>query len=134
MVKSFSVLMSLYAKERPEYLRECIESILRQTAVPDEIVIVKDGPLTNALECVLSEYISQSPALYTDLGITPRQQGGKLYGKQIRVGTGNINIHIKIQTERFDGFFPMLYSLQLVKNQISLSDFGDQSADMVVKT
>lgn len=52
MVKNFSVLMSLYAKERPEYLRECLESILRQTAVPDEIVIVKDGPLTNALERV----------------------------------------------------------------------------------
>lgn len=74
MVKNFSVLMSLYAKERPEYLRECIESILRQTAVPDEIVIVKDGPLTNALERVLSEYINQSPALYTIVPLE-RNQG-----------------------------------------------------------
>ena len=61
----FSVLMSLYIKEKPEYLRECIESILCQTVLPDEIVIVKDGPLTEELEQVLEEYISKNPTLYT---------------------------------------------------------------------
>lgn len=52
----FSVLMSLYKKEKPEFLRESLESILNQTYVPTEIVIVKDGPLTIELEQVLKEY------------------------------------------------------------------------------
>lgn len=52
----YSVLMSLYAKEKPEYLRLAIDSILKQTVVPDEIVIVEDGPLTDALYAVLDEY------------------------------------------------------------------------------
>lgn len=65
MGKKFSVLMSLYIKEKPEYLRECMESILNQTVLPDEIVIVKDGPLTEELEHVLEEYISLKPLLYT---------------------------------------------------------------------
>lgn len=65
MTEKFSVLMSLYFKEKPEYLRECMESVLNQTVLPDEIVIVKDGPLTEELEQVLCEYTSSNPSLYT---------------------------------------------------------------------
>lgn len=54
---SFSVLMSVYIKEKPEYLRESILSVLNQTALPDEIVLVKDGPLTIELESVINEFI-----------------------------------------------------------------------------
>lgn len=61
----FSVLMSLYIKEKPEYFRECMESVLSQSVKPEEIVIVKDGPLTDELEHVLKEYVQRSPELYT---------------------------------------------------------------------
>ncbi len=46
MKKKYSVLMSVYAKEKPEYLQEAIESMLEQTVMPDEFVIVKDGVLS----------------------------------------------------------------------------------------
>lgn len=59
----FSVLMSLYFKEKPEYLRECLDSLLNQTVKADEWVIVKDGPLTDELEKVLEEYNSAYPTL-----------------------------------------------------------------------
>ena len=62
---NLSVLMSLYFKEKPEYLRECMDSLLAQTVLPDQIVIVKDGPLTDELEGVLGEYIAREPELYT---------------------------------------------------------------------
>ena len=65
MAEKFSVLMSLYIKEQPEYLRQCMDSILRQTTLPDQIVIVKDGPLTPELEAVLAEYADRDPELYT---------------------------------------------------------------------
>ena len=65
MLADFSVLMSLYVKEKPAYLRECMESILRQTVLPREIVVVKDGPLTEELEAVLAEYVAKDPDLYT---------------------------------------------------------------------
>lgn len=51
-----SVLMSLYYKENPKYLREAIESILSQSYIPDQFVIVKDGRLTDELEEVLNDY------------------------------------------------------------------------------
>ena len=61
----FSVLMSIYVKEKPENLRVCMDSLLSQTVMPNEIVIVKDGPLTEELESVLDEYIKKDPDLYT---------------------------------------------------------------------
>ena len=63
-MEKYSVLMSLYAKENPEYLKSAIESMLNQTVLADEIVIVKDGPLTDELEAVLSEYVTAKPELF----------------------------------------------------------------------
>ncbi|NTQ65428.1 sugar transferase [Enterococcus faecium] len=56
ITKKYSVLMSLYKKENPEYLKLSIDSMLNQTVVPDEIIIVEDGSLTNELYSVLDEY------------------------------------------------------------------------------
>ena len=42
----FSVLMSLYIKENPQYLRECFDSLVTQTHPADEIVLVFDGAVT----------------------------------------------------------------------------------------
>ena len=48
--------MSLYKDETPSYLKEAIESCLNQTVLPDEIVLVCDGPLKHDLNHVLLEY------------------------------------------------------------------------------
>lgn len=61
---AYSVLMSLYAKECPEYLKESLDSMLAQTVPPTEIVMVKDGPLTDELEAVLLDYDSAHPKLF----------------------------------------------------------------------
>lgn len=59
----FSVLMSVYKKENPQYLQESLESILCQTRLPDEIVIVEDGPLTSALYEMLAVYAERYPII-----------------------------------------------------------------------
>lgn len=56
----FSVLLSIYYKEKPEYFRECMESIYLQTVLPDEIVLVEDGKLTDELYEAISEYECRS--------------------------------------------------------------------------
>lgn len=52
----FSVLLSIYYKEKPEYFRECMESIYSQTVLPDEIVLVEDGKLTEELYEAIRDY------------------------------------------------------------------------------
>ena len=36
----FSVLMSLYIKEKAEFFEQCMESMVNQTVKPSEIIIV----------------------------------------------------------------------------------------------
>lgn len=56
MNKKFSVLLSVYKNEKPEYLKRAIESIyFNQTLKPSEIVLVEDGPLTTELYDVIKE-------------------------------------------------------------------------------
>lgn len=55
-MEKYSVLMSLYKKEHPEYLRLSLDSMINQTVRPDEIVLVEDGPLTDELYEVIEEY------------------------------------------------------------------------------
>lgn len=52
----FSVLLSIYYKEKPEYFSECMESIYSQTVLPDEIVLVEDGRLTEELYEAIRDY------------------------------------------------------------------------------
>lgn len=60
-MERYSVLMSLYVKEKSEYLRLAIDSMMNQTVAPDEIVIVEDGPLNNELYSVIDEYTKKYP-------------------------------------------------------------------------
>lgn len=56
MEYTFSVLLSVYQKEKAEYLRESIESIyFNQVLKPNEIILVEDGPLTEKLYSTIEE-------------------------------------------------------------------------------
>lgn len=72
-LEKYSVLMSLYIKEKPEYLRSAIQSMVEQTYAPDEIVIVKDGEITEQLESVLSEFSKKYPQLFNIVGYEKNQ-------------------------------------------------------------
>lgn len=63
-MEAYSVLMSVYVKENPEHFSVAIESILNQTVVTDDFVIVCDGPLTQQLDAVLERYISRYPQIF----------------------------------------------------------------------
>lgn len=52
----YSVLMSVYYKEKPKFLARALDSMFNQSVAPDEVVIVEDGPLTDGLYGVLNEY------------------------------------------------------------------------------
>ena len=46
----FSVIMSIYKSDQPELVRVALDSLLQQTLLPNEIVIVGDGPVPAELE------------------------------------------------------------------------------------
>lgn len=82
--QKFSVLMSLYIKENPRYFCQCMESIIHQTAMPDEIVIIKDGPLTQELENVLKYYQEKDPQRYKIIALKENKGLGLALAEGVR--------------------------------------------------
>lgn len=79
----FSVLMSIYDKEKPQYLDECILSLWdNQTIKPSEIILVKDGKLTSELENIILVWQEK---LGSDLKIVALEQNVGL-GKALNAG------------------------------------------------
>jgi len=53
----FSVLMSVYINESPEFLQRALVSVWEeQTVIPSEMVLVEDGPLNDDLYMVIKEW------------------------------------------------------------------------------
>ena len=65
-----SVIMSIYKSDVPEYVRIALDSLLNQTRLPDEIVIVADGPVPAELEQVVKS-LTPSPSPKGDGDLKP---------------------------------------------------------------
>lgn len=55
----FSVLMSVYAKDRPAWVAQALDSVLTNTVKPTEVVVVIDGPIPEDLQAVLTSYVAK---------------------------------------------------------------------------
>lgn len=77
----FSVLMSTYIKDKPEFLKEALDSIINQTIKPNEIVLVEDGPVSEELEKLIKEYENK----YEILKVI-RQKENTGLGNALRIG------------------------------------------------
>lgn len=56
----YSVLMTVYKSDNPEYFALSLDSIINQSLSPDEIVLVKDGPISAALQRVIDERLDSN--------------------------------------------------------------------------
>ena len=54
--EKLSVSMCVYGKDNPEHFKIAVDSILNQTAEPDEVVLVVDGPVPGELDAIISAY------------------------------------------------------------------------------
>ena len=63
MLPAFSVLMSVYAKDRPAWVREALDSVLSNTVQPTEVVVVVDGPIPADLQAILDEFSAKYPQI-----------------------------------------------------------------------
>lgn len=82
-IKNFSVLMSLYIKESPQYLEECFKSLYSQTVRADEIIVVYDGPVLPEHESVVEKWVKFLPIKVFKLA---KNQG---LGKALNFGLTN---------------------------------------------
>jgi len=80
-----SVLMSVYVKEKPEYLQAALESIVTQTYPASEIMLIEDGPLTEQLYDVLRSYKEKYPEIIRTFAFEQNQQLGRALAKGVEL-------------------------------------------------
>lgn len=61
---NYSVLMSIYHKEKPEFFKESIESMLKQSVKTNDFVIVCDGPLTKELDDIIKNFVKKNKNIF----------------------------------------------------------------------
>jgi len=113
----FSVLMSVYKKENPDYLRISLDSIMEQTLKAKEIVIVEDGPLTKELSAIIRQYQRQFPNY---INVVPLMKNVGL-GKALNCGLEKCKNEIIARMDSDDISKPNRFERQIT----SFIDFPD---------
>lgn len=101
MNERYSVLMSVYAKEKPEYLRAAMDSMFSQTVPPDDFVLVCDGPLTDGLDGVIGQMQAEHPALNV---VRMAENGG--LGRALNIGLTHCKNELVARMDSDDISFP----------------------------
>ncbi len=109
MEQNYSVLMSVYEKEKPEYLKEAIESMLNQTICTNDFVLVCDGPLTPKLDFVIHVISEQYPGLFQIV----RLKKNRGLGTALNIGLKKCKNELVARMDSDDVSLPYRCELQL---------------------
>ena len=104
----FSVLLSLYIKEQPSHLIQCLDSLFSQTLLPTEIILVKDGPLTAELDAIVFDYAVRYPVL--KVVALPQNQG---LGRALNEGLKHCSYDIVARMDTDDIAKPERFEKQI---------------------
>lgn len=88
--KNFSVLISIYKNEKVEYFNEAILSVMNQTIIPNEIVIVKDGPLYKELDEEIDKWKNRYNRIFKIISL--KKNVG--LGEALRIGMEHCSFNI----------------------------------------
>ena len=78
----FSVLMSVYKNEKAEFFTAAVDSVMNQSAKPDQIVLVRDGQVPEELAKAIDAILLKYNGVITYI---PLEENGGL-GNALRVG------------------------------------------------
>lgn len=128
----FSVLISVYYKEVPEYLNLALKSITDdQILKPNQIVLVKDGPLTKELDKVIKKYIKKYNKLFKIISLE-KNYG---LGKALNIGLENCDYELVARMDGDDISKPERFQeqIEVFKNNNELDMIGSWIDEFEVK-
>ncbi len=133
----FSVLMSIYHKEKGEYFDRCMQSIWdEQNIKPNEIVLVQDGKLTDELYKTIDKWKEK---LGDILKIVPLEKNRGL-GDALNIGLQHCSNELVARMDTDDIALPNRFEKQLEvfeSNEIDIcgswvSEFFEENEDNIV--
>lgn len=109
--QKFSVLFSVYYKEKPEFFDKALESVYNQTVKADEWVIVKDGPITPELQAVIDKYKALDGVIIKEV---PLEENNGL-GVALSYGVPECSFELIARMDTDDIAVPERFALQLAE-------------------
>ena len=106
-----SILMSVYIKEKPEYLRTSLKSAINQTVRVKEIVLVLDGPITDQLQSVVEECQKECSDL---IKLIPLKENVGL-GKALAIGVEKCKYDLVARMDTDDIMIPTRIEKQIAE-------------------
>lgn len=116
--EGLSAILTTYHGDDPDELRESLNSILEQTRLPDELVVIKDGPVPDSLNAVIRTV--QSRADFPLTIDTLPENGG--HGAALRRGITVANYPFVAIHDADDICVPTRFETQLEYIQETESD------------
>lgn len=107
-MEKFSVLMSLYYKEKPDYLDIALDSVFKNTIAPDQVVMVLDGPIGEELQTIVDKY----NALYPSFDVYPQEKNQGL-SAALNIGLGKCRNELVFRMDTDDICYPYRFEKML---------------------
>ena len=110
-MEKFSVAMSVYKNDLPEYFDTALSSITTdQTVKPDEIVLVIDGPVSEGIDSVIAKYEALYPEMFQIVRLA--QNGG--LGNALKHAVEKANYELIARMDSDDIALPTRFEQQLM--------------------
>lgn len=135
-MQPYSVLMSVYKKDSPNFLTDAIASMLKQTVLCDQFVLVEDGPLPQKLQEVIDYYKQEYPNLFSVVKLSENIGLGQALDKGLEVCRNDLiarmdadDISLPVRCEKLLNLFAENPKLALAGTNID--EFYDSPQNVV---
>ena len=109
--QKFSVLLSIYSKEKPEFFDKALDSIYNQTIKASEWVIVKDGTISEELQSVIDKYKQYGDIVIKEVSL----EENKGLGIALSIGVPECSYELIARMDTDDISVPNRFELQLAE-------------------
>ncbi|MET0999817.1 MAG: glycosyltransferase [Marmoricola sp.] len=131
----FSLLMSTWRSDRPDYLREAfVSSVHEQTRRPTQVVLVQDGPVPEELAAEIRHLVETSPVPVRHVQLAENQGLGPALDAGLRASDHEIVARMDADDvsapDRFEKQLPLIEAGADIVGS-GLWEFGETTADTV---
>lgn len=101
--------MTVYKKDNPDYFRQSLQSMLTQSVIPNEVLVIADGPIPNELEMVIDDLDKKYPQIIKEI----RLEKNVGLGTALKIGVPKCKNELIARMDSDDISFPDRCRLQL---------------------
>ncbi len=126
----FSVITSVYKNDKPEFVRIALDSLLvGQTVMPDDIVLVQDGAVSDVMADILCKYEDQYPEIFNII----RLEKNCGLGNAMKIGVDKAKNEIIARMDSDDISTPDRFEKQLkyMKDHPDVAVCGGQISEFI---